>query len=222
LPPANPTGFLEKAAMSDQHALHQATDFREDFGSAIWERPRIERAPPAFAQWADLVDRLPRLGTVLWTYRVQDDSVFPRARILSRGVLLLDHAALVAFVHCACIVAHAEVSAYGPREWLSFDDAHGICRARMHLLPDTDYLAWDSLIVECGIERVAALTTHARACEMQQHEAVGTWRARITRLPTLRLPCLQLLGLRAPAMLSALGREVALRITSAERALADS
>lgn len=207
--------------MSDQHALHQATEFREDFGAAIWERPRSERARPAFSQWADFVDRLPRLGTLLWTYRVHDDSVFPRARILPRGVLMLDHAALVAFVHCACAVAHAEVTAYGPREWLSLDDAQGICRARMHLLPDTDYLAWDSLIVECGIERVAAVTSQTRACDLQRRE-VGMWRARTARMPTLRLPCLQLLGLRAPATLSPLGREIALRIASTEHALVDS
>jgi len=44
-----------------------------------------------------------------------------------------------------------EVTTDGPREWIECVDARGVVQARVHLLPDTDYLAWDRLLAagEC-------------------------------------------------------------------------
>jgi len=48
-------------------------------------------------------------------------------------------------------LSHAcAVTLDGPREWITVHDQAGIARCRLHLLPDTDYLAWDALVAHAG------------------------------------------------------------------------
>jgi hypothetical protein len=173
--------------------------------------------------WHRFVDWLPRLGTPLWLHRVKPEQRFPRARLLPHGVLLLDHPALAAFADCTQVSAHVLVGAHGPREWLEFRDTRDLCSARLYLLPDTDYLAWDGMLADCGILRIQSREAH----RWHAHEAFmrcalsrrsSTWQAQAIRFPVLRLPCLQVLGLRAPGSLSLLGRQLASAIANDEHA----
>ena len=205
--------------MSDLHFASPAIDRCENTDATPWERPRDEavQAYEPFTHWARLVDWLPRLGVVLWSCPDRSDGAFPRARILDCGVLLFDHPALSAFVHCTRVIAHAEVGSCGPREWLALSDAQGACLARMHLLPDTDYLAWDGMIAACALARVAGFSRRYPWRDPGCDSAVGiAWRTTFARFPSLRLPCLQLLGLRRPTSVSVLGAQVAALIARDE------
>ncbi|MFT3791588.1 MAG: hypothetical protein QM741_11030 [Rudaea sp.] len=174
--------------------------------------------------WYRLADWLPRLGTVLWLYRAgEGDGVFPRARLLPCGVLLLDHPALAAFSGSVRVEAHSAVTAHGPREWLEFLDTQFACVARLYLLPDADYLAWDAMLNDCGIARAAAQAptrwrAHAAFMRCALRRLRSSWQARAVRFPLLRLPCLHVLGLRAPLVLSELGGQLAAAIADDERA----
>ncbi len=169
-----------------------------------------------FATW------LPRLGAVLWLHRA-GDGVFPHARLLSRGVLLLDHPALAAFSGSAQVKAHSVVTARGPREWLELIDVESCCLARLYLLPDSDYLAWDAMLADCAITHAgASAATRWRAHAAFLHCALRgrrqCWQARTVRFPLLHLPRLHVLGLCAPLALSDLGQQLAQRIAEDERA----
>ena len=173
--------------------------------------------------WHRLADWLSRLGTVLWLYRVGDDGIFPRARLVSRGVLLLDHPALAALSSSVSAEAHSAITVHGPREWLEFLDARANCMARLYLLPDADYLAWDAMLGECAIPRIAPWApgrwrAHTAFMRCALRRLRSSWRASAVRFPLLRLPCLQVLGLRTPAAVSELGRQLAAAIADDERA----
>lgn len=170
-----------------------------------------------------LVEWLPRLGTVLWLYREPTDSVFPRARLTSHGVLLLEHHALVALANCTGIHARSSVTTRGPREWLDIDVGNATV-ARLHLLPDTDCLAWDGMLAAMG-QTESAPTTHERRWHAHRafmrcafSRARTSWQARIVRLPMLHLPCLQVLGLRDERDVSSFGRQLACAIADDEAA----
>lgn len=53
---------------------------------------------------------------------------------------------LHALAHPARLCHACAVTRDGPRESLSLYDDAGIARVHLHLLPDTDYLAWDALV----------------------------------------------------------------------------
>ncbi len=178
-------------------------------------RPPINTSP---VDWYRLAEWLPRLGSVLWLHRDAGDAVFPRARLAEEGVLLLEHPALAAFSSCATLQVLAEAGTHGPREWVEWIDTHGECAARMYLLPDTDHFAWDDMIADCAIPRGAPRSS-ARTCVPRIFRWVRrSSRADIVRFPLLRLPCLRVLGLRAPRELSELGREIAAAIARDEAA----
>lgn len=207
--------------MSDHHSEFHAVGRVDEASAASWERPStIAKESLEPIEWSRLIDWLPRMGSVLWIYRAQGDLMFPRARILSRGALLLDHPALAAFAHCAGVEAQGHIGAQGPREWLALCDARGDCLARMHLLPDTDYMAWDDMVATCAIPHstglVTSRTTSRGFLDGAKH---AVWYARVARFPALRLPCLQLLGLRPPHDLSKLGLDVAMQIARDELAI---
>lgn len=95
----------------------------------------------------------------------------------------------------------------GPREWLECLDRHGRLRARLHLLPDTDYLAWDALPA-IGVPDVPPVRCGwlpfrpAWACAL--------------RLRVRRLAGLDVLDATSAGALSELGRDLAGRIARAE------
>ena len=170
-----------------------------------------------------LAEWLPRLGTVLWLYREPTDSVFPRARLTSHGVLLLEHHALVALANCTDIHARSSVTTRGPREWLDVDAGNATV-ARLYLLPDTDCMAWDGMLEALG-ETECTPTTHERRWHAHRAfmrcafgRARTSWQARIVRLPMLHLPCLQVLGLRDAPDVSSFGRQLGSAIAGDEAA----
>jgi len=174
--------------------------------------------------WCRFASWLSRLGTVLWLCRAEGDSTFPRARLACGGVLLLDHPALAAFSNSASVEAHSAITVEGPREWLEFLDAKPVCIARLYLLPDADYLAWDAMLGDCRIARAPQQTparwrAHAAFMRCALRRLHSSWQARAVRFPLLRLPCLHVLGLRAPAAVSELGRQLAVSIADDERAV---
>jgi hypothetical protein len=108
-------------------------------------------------------------------------------------------------MHWLAVAGH--VGDDGPCEWLECLDRHGRLRARLHLLPDTDYLAWDALPA-IGVPDVPPLRRDwppfrpAWACTL--------------RLRLRRLAGLAVLDAAAPGPLSDLGRDLAGRIARAE------
>lgn len=183
-------------------------------------------SPPggdAAIDWYRLAGRLARLGPALWLHRDVGDAAFPRARLAQRGVLLLDHPALTALSSCVALHARAAIGSHGPREWLELIDARGTCSARLCLLPDTDYLAWDAMLAECAIARARVPVpvpepwrAHAAFMRCALRRKGIAWHAQVVRFPLLQLPCLRVLGLRAPVELSVLGGQVAATIARDE------
>jgi hypothetical protein len=170
---------------------------------------------------ATLVEWLPRLGAVLWLHRPRRDHMFPRARLTGRGVLLLEHPDMAAFADATAIHARSAVTPHGPREWLDID-AGATTIARLYLLPDTDYLAWDAMREALGSDASPAeprrWQAHRTFMRCAFARALRAWHARVVRLPLLRLPCLQVLGVRDVETVSALGRQLATAIIADEYA----
>lgn len=171
---------------------------------------------PRIAEW------LPRLGAVLWLERRERRPPPSRALVGPRGILLLEHPSLAVLGRCDAITAHTAVTPQGPREWLSFRDAKDEVRAKLFLLPDTDYLAWDEM---AAATRLAP--TREDAPGWQAHTAFlrnalarfGTaWRARVLRFEAGRLPWLRTLNAQPPLRLSLIGLELARTIARGEGA----
>ncbi|WP_114238698.1 hypothetical protein [Dyella sp. C9] len=115
---------------------------------------------------AALASRLPLLGGVLYLPArcavSASDAALPPGWLAARRELspLLETQELV---------VSSMIGADGPREWIDCVDAAGHPCARLHLLPDTDYLAWDALLsksrplppVPLGPEQVSCRASHA-------------------------------------------------------------
>lgn len=184
--------------------------------------PRIERLAPL--DLGRLAEALPRLGAVLWLERRDRRTRPSRAMIGARGVLLIDHPALAAFARCTAVSAHSAVTPQGPREWLCLRDSDGDTQAKMFLLPDTDYLAWDEMTAGSALSAPAPTATtqrwHAHSAFLRGALArFGSgWRARLLTFDLKRLPWLRTLGARPPLKISLLGLELARVIARAEGA----
>ena len=152
---------------------------------------------------AALAARLPLLGTVLYLPMRGDASPDHPAR-----GWLAEGEDLAPLLHTQWLLASCVIGADGPREWLECVDAAGRLRARLHLLPDTDYLAWDVLLS-------AAVPAGAPAFRRVQRpfRAAG---ARLLHFTQRRLGNMDVLGGRDAAQLSALGRDIAQEVLRAE------
>ncbi|MET0231694.1 MAG: hypothetical protein ABW186_12240 [Rhodanobacteraceae bacterium] len=211
--------------MSDFHDDSSAyePDLRD--ASAAWSEPvRESREPTAkHARFdiAALAPWLPRLGATLWLERKRRRAHAP-AWVGARGLLLLDHPALTTLARSAHANAHVQVTPHGPREWLSFRDAEGTAIAKLYLLPDTDYLAWDEMIAATGLapptQEPANWHAHAAFLRTALARLGAAWHARIVTFEHRSLPWLATLDARAPLKLSLLGLELARLIASSERA----
>jgi hypothetical protein len=160
--------------------------------------PRWLRIDPAV-----LAARLPLLGVVLYLpMRGETSPDHP-----ARG-WLADGADLAPLLHTRWLLASCVIGADGPREWLECVDADGRLRARLHLLPDTDYLAWDVLLS-------AATPAGAPAFRRVQRpfRAAG---ARLLHFTQRRLGNLDVLGGRDATRLSLLGQGIAREVMKAE------
>lgn len=186
------------------------------------EEPRKRDGAQATLDLARLAEWLPRLGTVLWLERRKWRTPPPRVLAGSRGMVLLEHAALAPLGRCGAIAAHTAVTSQGPREWLSFHDAGGNVGAKLFLLPDTDYLAWDELTATARLEPIREETpawqAHAAFLRGALARIGGAWRASVVQFETGRLPWLRTLDVRAPLRLSLIGLELARAIARSEGA----
>lgn len=171
---------------------------------------------PRLAEW------LPRLGAVLWLEKAERRREAMRATLGARGVLLFEHPSLAVLAHGSTVAAHTAVTPHGPREWLSFRDARDEVLAKLFLLPDTDYLAWDEMAAAAQLApaREGAPGWHAHTAFLRSALARfgNAWRARVLQFETGRLPWLRTLGARPPLRLSLIGLELAGAIARSENA----
>jgi len=178
--------------------------------------PLCHHAPPALASRrscrvnADtLLRKLPALGSVLYLH---NDAAFADTDALPPGVLVSQRA-FAPLLHTHWLVAISVVTDDGPREWCECVDRFGRTRARLHLLPDTDYLAWDALMMsnEGHTDPVASIDVRPL-----QADAANVLHFRVRELAGLLL-----LEQDIPAVLSPLSSCIAARIASAESAVFD-
>lgn len=100
------------------------------------------------------------------------------------------------------------VTAEGPREWIDCVSGQGDTVARIYLLPDTDYLAWDGLFAD-------ALPIAAPGHRTPDREWLRASRARILSFTRRHLIGLTVLGAH-DVPVSSLGRGVARDIAVSE------
>ncbi len=145
----------------------------------------------------DLAAHLPLLGGVLYLPACPSSRA---SRELAPGWLVA-RADLAPLLQTEELRASSMIGADGPREWIDCLDAGGVFCARLHLLPDTDYLAWDALLA-CGTPLPAAPVCPGEvACKAAIAELLCF---RTTRLASLRVLDTLPLG-----RLSSLGRGIA-------------
>lgn len=169
------------------------------------------RAPPAVESRRTrritpqaLVSRLPSLGSVLY---VHAHSPNPMLDALPQG-LLITQRAFAPLLDAHWLVAISMVTDDGPREWCECVDSFGRTGARWHLLPDTDYLAWDALTASC----MAMPTPN----DTQPLRADG---ASVVHFCLREFTGMLILDQNASTMLSPLGDGIAARIARAESVL---
>lgn len=156
-------------------------------------RRRLRLAP------ASLIEALPALGSVLYMPLAACGPAMPE---MPRGVLV-EALQLAPLLQVRWLMASSVITVDGPREWIDGIDRTGCPCMRLHLLPDTDYLAWDSLL--------------ARGEPATAMPAPGTQRARaaaayMLRFHRRRLAGLEVLGCEVASGLSPLSRQLAERI----------
>jgi hypothetical protein len=100
------------------------------------------------------------------------------------------------------------ITAEGPREWIDCVGGQGETLARIYLLPDTDYLAWDGLFVD-------ATPSDAPLRDAPDREWLRASRARVLSFTRKRLVGFTVLGARE-VLISSLGRGVARDIAVSE------
>lgn len=111
---------------------------------------RVPMAPRALACW------LPQLGGVLCLWPAPVDTHGQQA-----PGLLVERAELSPLQRIRWLQMASEVTADGPCEWADALDAEGRVRARIYLLPGTDYCAWDALPSAAVPRRATAVAFRA-------------------------------------------------------------
>ncbi|HEY0198519.1 MAG TPA: hypothetical protein VGC19_08275 [Rhodanobacter sp.] len=91
---------------------------------------------------AALVEALPALGSVLYVPMLPHGA---SVWTMPRG-LLAEAMQLAPLLQVHALVMASVIGVDGPREWIECLDRGGRACARLYLLPDTDYLAWDALL----------------------------------------------------------------------------
>lgn len=166
-----------------------------------WFADPVERvfrvSPIALVHW------LPLLGSALY---VPSRTVAPAAERVPEN-LLSESPLLTPLLHTRFLRALGVVSADGPREWIDCLDARGEVLAQVHLLPDSDYLAWDNLPGGClPLEHV----TIDRRVKVFRGAAAHLVRFRCQSLATFS--CLG----EVPPRISSLGRVIAHAIAGSQ------
>jgi hypothetical protein len=101
------------------------------------------------------------------------------------------------------------VTAEGPREWIECVDGNGDSQARIYLLPDTDYLAWDALFAD-------AVPVDGPPRARLRREIFFASQAKLVCFTRRTFSSLAMLGSERPKCVSPLGRGVARDIAVAE------
>lgn len=158
----------------------------------------VRVSPTALAHW------LPMLGSVL--YVPSRSAAERRSRLLDN--LISESPMLTPLLRTRFLRLLGMVSADGPREWIECLDARGDALAQVHLLPDTDYLAWDNLPSGClPLEGVAF------------HRPASTFRGAAAHLLGFRcqsLATFSCIGEAPPPSISSLGQVIARTIAGSQ------
>lgn len=178
--------------------LHRLQDLHRAGSVPSIHRRRMRMDP------AELFDALPALGSVLYMPvcpRGQPPSALP-------GGVLVETMQLAPLLQTTTLDVVCAITTDGPREWADCRDARGRLCARLYLLPDTDYLAWDHLFgASPGVS--PGDVPHA---ERQRHGAcVALLRFHVRAMAGLRV-----LGAEIHPPASALSRQLAGQIARAE------
>jgi hypothetical protein len=153
---------------------------------------------------ARLLASLPALGSVLYVPMRPGNMT---AWEMPRG-LLVEALQLAPLLQTCRLVAGSTITVEGPREWIECLDRQGQVCARLHLLPDTDYLAWDRLLASdepVTVSKPGCWPRHAQPAS-----------ARVLRFHTRRLAGLDVLGAEVISRVSPLSRQLAGQIARAE------
>ncbi|OOG59827.1 hypothetical protein [Rhodanobacter sp. C03] len=151
-----------------------------------------------------LVRNLPALGSVLY---VQLQSARRPTRQLPRG-LLIESMQLAPLLQGHRLMAASTITVEGPREWIECIDRDGRPSAQLHLLPDTDYLAWDALL-----SSAKPLGAPSPACRSHPCRPVA---AQLLCFHMRRLAGLDVLGAETTTRVSALSRQLVAQIAREE------
>lgn len=152
-----------------------------------------------------LVEGLGQLGGVL--YLAPRPVSCPAGAPLPTGCLV-EAAELAPLLATRYVGLTCAVTAEGPREWIDCVDAEGDTLARIYLLPDTDYLAWDGLFAD-------AIAVDAPRRRVPDREWLRACRARVLSFHRRRLVGFDVLGAQ-DVRISSLGRGVARDIAVSE------
>lgn len=147
---------------------------------------------------------LPALGDVLYLC----NRVGSPTRDEVRPGALVESIELAPLLQWRSLEAVTEITRNGPREWIECLAAEARIAARLYLLPDTDYLAWDAL--------------HAGAIPLSCEgpgAGAATWspaRVQLLRFRTRRVGGLEMLGCDSASDISSLSRQLAGRLARDE------
>lgn len=195
-----------------------------DAGTSSVDAPYSRRssAPLRFPSvLTDLVEWLPRLGSVLWLERA-NAPMLARPDTLNGQTLVFDHPAMRVLASCTVLRAHHRLTPQGPREWLSIEEPRGTAQAKLYLLPDSDLLAWDQMCSAAGVTTAATDTEPAPTHAHFLRRALGwfepRWQASLLEFRVRRQPWVSILDAQPPLRLSLLGMELARSIVETENA----
>ncbi len=159
----------------------------------------LRTTPAALAQW------LPMLGGVLY---LPSRDAMEAFGALPHG-LLGENLSVMPLLRTRQLRVRGAIGADGPREWIECRDVRGEPVAQLHLLPDTDYLAWDNPpgVMDAGPRSRGAGMFHATA-------------ARIVSFRCRMLATLVCLGEAPASGISALGHAIARSIVGSRLPMA--
>ncbi|MEO6799692.1 MAG: hypothetical protein ABI178_07135 [Rhodanobacter sp.] len=151
-----------------------------------------------------LAAALPSLGKLLYlsvNQRASPSGVLPPG-------LLTDTVELMPLLQFRKLRAASLITVEGPCEWIECADRYGHASARMYLLPDSDFLAWDGLHAAVGSNApVARASPTAQPC---------LDRARIVQFRHRTWAGMQLLSAESCVRISTLSCRVATQIVRSD------
>ena len=157
---------------------------------------------------ATLLRCLPPLGSVLYLsmqLRVSAIEEIPRG-------LLVENMQLAPLLQTHYLVAASAITSEGPREWIECVDRDGHLCARLYLLPDTDYLAWDALL-DCAEPTTVSTIASMHGGLPRNSRSVS---AHLLRFHWRQLAGLDVLGAEVATHLSSLSRHLVGQVAGAE------